>query len=66
MAENIADNGGIREAIHGYRLFKARSPPEPGLPGLQDYSHEQLLFLAFANVITRTSLPPGEKGLKNP
>lgn len=50
LAENIADNGGIREAINGYRIYAARNPPEPSLPGMQQYTHEQLLFLAFANV----------------
>lgn len=50
LAENIADNGGIREAFLGYRRYTARHGAEPALPGLNQYSHEQLFFLSFANV----------------
>ncbi|XP_046687782.1 LOW QUALITY PROTEIN: endothelin-converting enzyme homolog [Homalodisca vitripennis] len=60
LAENIADNGGIREAIHGYRLYTSRHGPEPYLPGLQHYSHEQLLFLAFAHVWCEATTPQHE------
>ncbi|XP_054275667.1 endothelin-converting enzyme homolog [Macrosteles quadrilineatus] len=60
LAENIADNGGIREAIQGYRLYTARNGQEPYLPGLQHYSHEQLLFLAFANVWCEETTPQFE------
>ncbi|XP_026275280.1 endothelin-converting enzyme homolog [Frankliniella occidentalis] len=50
LAENIADNGGVREAFLGYRRYTDRHGREPALPGLNNYSHEQLFFLAFANV----------------
>ncbi|XP_063235515.1 endothelin-converting enzyme homolog isoform X2 [Bacillus rossius redtenbacheri] len=50
LGENIADNGGLREAFIAYSLFRERNGPEPRLPGLEKFSHEQLFFLSFANV----------------
>ncbi|PSN41920.1 hypothetical protein C0J52_06812 [Blattella germanica] len=46
--ENIADNGGIRHAYKAYKNFKDRNGEEPRLPGLEEYSNEQLFFLSFA------------------
>ncbi|KAF6211610.1 hypothetical protein GE061_012123 [Apolygus lucorum] len=48
IRENMADIGGVDIAFRAYKTFKNRSPPEPKMPGLQDYSNEQLFFLAFA------------------
>lgn len=50
QGENIADNGGIREAYRAYERLKARSTNQHPLPGLVDYSQEQLFFLGFAQV----------------
>lgn len=50
QGENIADNGGIREAYRAYQRLKARSSNQQALPGLVDYSQEQLFFLGFAQV----------------
>ncbi|XP_050462016.1 endothelin-converting enzyme homolog [Cataglyphis hispanica] len=60
LDENIADNGGVREAFVAYGIWKARHGQEPLLPGFTQLTHEQLLFLAFAHVwcesYTATSL----------
>ncbi|XP_025418929.1 neprilysin-like isoform X2 [Sipha flava] len=50
LNENIADNGGIREAFWGYRNFVAKHGEEDKLPGLEHLSHEQIYFLAFSNL----------------
>ncbi|KAF4075624.1 hypothetical protein AMELA_G00220960 [Ameiurus melas] len=52
LAENIADNGGIREAFRAYRrwVLKERSGvEEPLLPGL-GLTNNQLFFLSYAHV----------------
>ncbi|KAL1131468.1 hypothetical protein AAG570_011085, partial [Ranatra chinensis] len=50
LGENLADNGGLREALMAYRTYVGANGKEPGLPGLQNYTHEQLFFLSFANM----------------
>jgi len=50
LDENIADNGGLREALWAYRKFVNDYGEEPKLPGLEEFSSEQLYYLAFANV----------------
>ncbi|KAH0952283.1 hypothetical protein HN011_005253 [Eciton burchellii] len=50
QSENIADNGGIRQAYRAYQRLIARDSYQQALPGLVDYSNEQLFFLGFAQV----------------
>lgn len=50
LDENIADNGGLREALLAYKKFVSDHGEEPKLPGLEEFNNEQMYFLAFANV----------------
>ncbi|KAG0711160.1 Endothelin-converting enzyme 1 [Chionoecetes opilio] len=49
LAENIADNGGIREGFRAYQAYVDRYGEEQTLPGLSDYSPQHIFYLGFAN-----------------
>lgn len=49
LGENIADNGGVRQAYKAYMKWVEKEGEEPRLPGL-DLDHKQLFFLNFAQV----------------
>ncbi|XP_057702727.1 membrane metallo-endopeptidase-like 1 isoform X2 [Corythoichthys intestinalis] len=49
LGENIADNGGVRQAYKAYLKWVETNGEEPRLPGL-DLDHKQLFFLNFAQV----------------
>jgi endothelin-converting enzyme/membrane metallo-endopeptidase-like protein 1 len=60
LGENIADNGGAREAFEAYINLNMN---EPSLPGLSNYTNEQLFFVAYAN--TWCSVTRNEKLRQN-
>jgi neprilysin len=49
QGENLADNGGIEQAVQAYHQFVREHGPEKKLPGLK-FTPEQLFFLGFASV----------------
>lgn len=61
QGENIADNGGLKQAYRAYQKWRKREIPsgasEPRLPGLMHLSHEQLLFLSHAHIWCGLSRP---------
>ncbi|EEB20475.1 zinc metalloprotease, putative [Pediculus humanus corporis] len=65
LAENIADNGGIRESYKAYQIYKGRHGQEPKLPGFENFTHEQLLFLSYANIWCETVTPQYYKSTKD-
>ncbi|VDK42045.1 unnamed protein product [Anisakis simplex] len=51
VGENIADNGGVKTALMAYKSWiKNTTSTEASLPGFQNFTSEQMFFLAYANV----------------
>ena len=60
QGENIADNGGIKEAYISYQSLVSRLGPEPQLPGLP-FSPSQLFWLSGASVWCSVQRPEALK-----
>jgi len=62
LGENIADNGGIKEAFSAYKAYEAKHPgtETPAVPGL---TNDQLLFVAFAQTWCSLATPEIERVL---
>ncbi|MBN3322052.1 NEP protein, partial [Atractosteus spatula] len=56
LGENIADNGGVRQAYQAYQNYINKNGQEELLPGI-DLNHRQLFFLNFAQVWCGTYRP---------
>jgi len=50
LGENIADNGGIHQAFSVWKKVRSDKNNQLLLPGMDDYSTDQLFFLSYANV----------------
>ncbi|EPQ10599.1 Phosphate-regulating neutral endopeptidase [Myotis brandtii] len=64
LGENIADNGGLREAFRAYRKWindKRQGVEEPLLPGIT-FTNNQLFFLSYAHSLGHAT-GPGVKSL---
>jgi len=50
QGENIADNGGLKQAYRAYNSWLTRHGEESRLPGLQDYTPKQMFWISAANI----------------
>ena len=63
QGENIADNGGLKQAYRAYRTWRERQhaaglpAEEDRLPGLMHITHEQIFFLSYAHIWCGISRP---------
>uniref|UniRef100_A0A0K0EV78 Phosphate-regulating neutral endopeptidase (inferred by orthology to a human protein) n=1 Tax=Strongyloides venezuelensis TaxID=75913 RepID=A0A0K0EV78_STRVS len=47
--ENIADNGGLKQAYRAYKRYESKHTPPQRLPGV-NLTHDQLFFLNYAQI----------------
>ncbi|XP_070505178.1 neprilysin-2-like isoform X2 [Chironomus tepperi] len=60
QGENIADNGGVKEAYLAYQKFVAKNGSEKKLPGLK-YTQNQLFWISEAQIWCSTYRPESMK-----
>ncbi|PSN50280.1 hypothetical protein C0J52_02845 [Blattella germanica] len=61
LSENLADSGGLNTALYAYRNYMEARAEEPKLPGLEEFTNEQLFFLAYANSYCSTLTKRGRQ-----
>ncbi|XP_075234061.1 neprilysin-11-like isoform X2 [Lycorma delicatula] len=50
LGENLADNGGLKDAFYGFQKLKQEKPEtERKLPGLEEFTSDQLFYIGFAH-----------------
>ena len=52
QGENIADNGGVHESFRAYKKSVDSLGPEPALPGLTQFTPEQMFFVSFSQSLS--------------
>merc|ERR1711892_8313 len=57
QGENIADNGGIHESFRAYMRSVESQGEEPALPGLQQFTSQQMFFISNAQVWCEIQTP---------
>lgn len=63
LGENIADAGGLTASFHAWKKHD-EAKPDAHLPGLTDFSKEQLFFISYANWwCGKTSKEAAEKAI---
>ncbi|KAF5294546.1 hypothetical protein FQR65_LT10738 [Abscondita terminalis] len=55
LGENLADNGGLNHAYLAYKNYIRKHGDEMKLPGFQDFSNDQLFFIAFGSIWCETA-----------
>jgi predicted metalloendopeptidase len=60
LGENIADNGGIKQAYTAYKAFEAAHPGSEK-PAVEGLTNDQLFFIAFAQTWCQLATPEIER-----
>jgi predicted metalloendopeptidase len=60
LGENIADNGGIKQAYSAYKAYEAAHPGSEQ-PAVEGFTNDQLFFIAFAQTWCSLATPEIEK-----
>lgn len=63
--EDIADNGGYKEAYNAYNVWTEQHGVEQRLPGLQEYTPQQMFWMSAANVMCSEYSPERLKYIIN-
>ncbi|CAD5211350.1 unnamed protein product [Bursaphelenchus okinawaensis] len=48
QGENIADNGGIKQAFRAYKKYLQKEGEEPRVPGFEQFDNKQMFFISYA------------------
>ncbi|KAB1268553.1 Membrane metallo-endopeptidase-like 1 [Camelus dromedarius] len=64
LGENIADNGGLRQAYKAYLKWMAEGGKDRQLPGLE-LTYTQLFFVSYAQAGARAPVPPAPTPARN-
>ena len=56
QGENVPDNGGINEAFRTYQKSVAAQGPEGPLPGMENFTPEQMFFIGYAQVLFNSEI----------
>ncbi|KAI9043716.1 M13 family metallopeptidase [Aspergillus affinis] len=65
LGENIADAGGLSASYHSWKKRDEKSS-DPNLPGLSEFSKEQLFFISYANWwCSKTTLEAAREAIYN-
>ncbi|VEN52696.1 unnamed protein product [Callosobruchus maculatus] len=54
LGENLADNGGMHQAYSAYKSHVKKYGEEPKLPGFENFTNDQLFFLAYGSIWCET------------
>ncbi|RCN24242.1 hypothetical protein ANCCAN_30066, partial [Ancylostoma caninum] len=50
QGENIADNGGVKQAFRAYKNYLKKHGEEKRIKGLEQFNNEQMFFLGYATL----------------